>query len=152
MTEKTVIIENCKRNLLPISFFSYSIVVPNKNSKVTYDTLRQFKYTLLPVERDGFSYDSNRIGYKSLVKLLEMRYSSDDMVEIEREYQDFFDAVKRSGDVDHVFNWQDDSRVSNAKEFVDSISILPNMPPLSSILNGVKLGKVYLYKDLDIVI
>lgn len=140
LTEENVVIENCKRNLLPISSFSHSIIVPNKNSKVTYDTLRQFKYTLLPAERDGFSYDSNRIGYKSLVKLLETRYSSTDMVEIEREYQGFFDAVKKIGDVDHVFNWQDDSRIPNAKEFIDSISILPNMPPLSSILNGVKLG------------
>ena len=47
LTEENVVIENCKRNLLPISSFSHSIIVPNKNSKETYDTLRQLKYNLL---------------------------------------------------------------------------------------------------------
>lgn len=140
LADESIKIENAKRNLLPISLFSHSITVPHKNSKVAYDTLKQFRYTILPAERDGFSYDGNRIGYKSLVKLLEARYSSADMVEIEKEYQSFFEAVKKIGDVDHVINWQNDSSIPNANEFIDNISILPNMPPLSSILNGVKLG------------
>ena len=140
LSDETVAIENVKRNLLPISLFSHSIIVPQKNSKVAYDTLKQFRYTMLPAERDGFSYDGNRIGYKSLVKLLEARYSGDDMVKIEKEYQEFFDAVKEIGDVESIINWQNKSDIPNAKEFVENISILPNMPPLSSILNGVKLG------------
>lgn len=140
LADDSIKIENAKRNLLPISLFTHSIAVPNKNSKVTYDTLKQFRYTILPAERDGFSYDGNRIGYKSLVKLLEARYSSADMVEIEKEYQTFFETVKQIGDVDHIINWQNDSNIPNANEFIENISILPNMPPLSSILNGVKLG------------
>ena len=136
----SVVIEKAKRNLLPINLFSYSITVPKKNTKVAFDVLRQFKYTMLPAERDGFSYDSNKIGYRSLVKLLEARYSKDDMVKIEDEYQSFFETVKSIGDVDRILNWQDDSDIPNAKEFIDSVSVLPNMPPLSSILNGVKLG------------
>ena len=140
LSDTTVSIESVKRNLLPINLFTHSISVPQKNSKVSYDTLKQFKYTLLPAERDGFSNDGNRIGYRSLVKLLEAKYSAEDLVCIESEYQSFFDAVKKIGDVDRVINWQNDSDIPNAKEFIDNISILPNMPPLSTILNGVKLG------------
>ena len=140
LSDTTVSIESVKRNLLPINLFTHSITVPQKNSKVSYDTLKQFKYTLLPAERDGFSNDGNRIGYRSLVKLLEAKYSAEDLVRIESEYQSFFDAVKKIGDVDRVINWQNDSDIPNAKEFIDNISILPNMPPLSTILNGVKLG------------
>ena len=140
LSDTTVSIESVKRNLVPINLFTHSITVPQKNSKVSYDTLKQFKYTLLPAERDGFSNDGNRIGYRSLVKLLEAKYSAEDLVRIESEYQSFFDAVKKIGDVDRVINWQNDSDIPNAKEFIDNISILPNMPPLSTILNGVKLG------------
>ena len=140
LSDEKVFIDNAKRNLLPINLFSHSITVPQKATKVSYDTLKQFKYTLLPAERDGFSNDGNRIGYRSLVKLLEAKYSAEDLVRIESEYQSFFDAVKKIGDVDRVINWQNDSDIPNAKEFIDNISILPNMPPLSTILNGVKLG------------
>ena len=140
LCDTAVSIESVKRNLLPINMYSHSIMVPQKKARVIYDTIKQFKYTMLPAERDGFSYDGNRIGYKSLVKLLEARYNSADMIEIEKEYQSFFDTVKKIGDVERIFNWQEDSGIPNAKEFIDNISILPNMPPLSSILNGVKLG------------
>lgn len=140
LSDEKVSIDSVKRNLLPINLFSHSITVPQKATKVSYDTLKQFKYTLLPAERDGFSNDGNRIGYRSLVKLLEAKYSAEDLVRIESEYQSFFDAVKKIGDVDRVINWQNDSDIPNAKEFIDNISILPNMPQLSTILNGVKLG------------
>lgn len=140
LSDKSVTIEKAKRALLPIGMYSFSITVPQKESRVSYDTIRQFKYTMLPAERDGFSYDSSRIGYRSLVKLLESKYSDEDLVKIEGEYQSFFETVKNVGGVEKVINWQDDSGIPNAKEFIDSISILPNMPPLSTILNGVKLG------------
>lgn len=140
LADESVVIDVAKRNLLPINMYTYSITVPGKGSKVSFDTLRYFKYTLLPAERDGFSADGNRIGYKSLVKLLEAKYSSDDMVQIEKKYEEFFEEVKRIGNVDSILNWQDYTSIPNAKDFVANIAILPNMPPLSSILNGVKLG------------
>ena len=140
LTDSTVSISDVKRNLLPISMYTHTIIVPEKETKVAYDVLKYFKYTMLPAERDGFSYDNNRIGYKSLVKLLESRYSKENMVHIEKQYQTFFDEVKKVGDVDSVLNWQDYSSIPGAKDFISSISILPNMPPLSTILNGVKLG------------
>ena len=71
LTDSTVSISDVKRNLLSISLYTHTIIVPEKETKVAYDVLKYFKYTMLPAERDGFSYDNNRIGYKSLVKLLE---------------------------------------------------------------------------------
>ena len=140
LSDESVEIERVKRNLLPISLYSHSIIVPGKQSKVSYDTLKQFRYTLLPAERDGFSYDSNRIGYRSLVKLLEAKYSNTDMVKIEGEYETFFNTVKKIGNIEQVINWQDESDIPYAKEFIKNISVLPNMPSLSSILNSIKLG------------
>ena len=140
LSDETVEIERIKRNLLPISLYTHSIIVPGKQSNVTYDTLKQFRYTLLPAERDGFSYDSSRIGYRSLVKLLEAKYSSADMVKIENEYETFFNTVKKIGNIEQVINWQDESDIPYAKEFIKNISVLPNMPSLSSILNSIKLG------------
>lgn len=140
LSDETVDIERVKRNLLPISLYTHSIIVPGKQSNVTYDTLKQFRYTLLPAERDGFSYDSSRIGYRSLVKLLEAKYSSADMVKIENEYETFFNTVKKIGNIEQVINWQDESDIPYAKEFIKNISVLPNMPSLSSILNSIKLG------------
>lgn len=140
LSDESVEIERVKRNLLPISLYTHSIIVPGKQSKVAYDTLKQFRYTFLPAERDGFSYDSNRIGYRSLVKLLEAKYSSTDMVRIEGEYETFFNTVKEIGNIEQVINWQDESDIPYAKEFIKNISVLPNMPSLSSILNSIKLG------------
>ena len=140
LSDPKVVVSEVKRNLLPINMFTYSIIVPEKGTKVAYDVLRYFKYTMLPAERDSFSYDNNKIGYKSLVKLLESRYSKESLVHIEQQYQTFFDEVKKVGGVDSVLNWQDYSSIPGAKDFISSISILPNMPPLSTILNGVKLG------------
>lgn len=140
LSDPKVVVSEVKRNLLPINMFTYSIIVPEKGTKVAYDVLRYFKYTMLPAERDSFSYDNNKIGYKSLVKLLESRYSNESLVHIEQQYQTFFDEVKKVGGVDSVLNWQDYSSIPGAKNFISSISILPNMPPLSTILNGVKLG------------
>lgn len=140
LSDPKVVVSEVKRNLLPINMFTYSIIVPEKGTKVAYDVLRYFKYTMLPAERDSFSYDNNKIGYKSLVNLLESRYSNESLVHIEQQYQTFFDEVKKVGDVDSVLNWQDYSSIPGAKDFISSISILPNMPPLSTILNGVKLG------------
>lgn len=140
LSDESVEIERVKRNLLPISLYTHSIIVPGKQSKVAYDTLKQFRYTFLPAERDGFSYDGNRIGYRSLVKLLEAKYSSTDMVRIEGEYETFFNTVKEIGNIEQVINWQDESDIPHAKEFIKNISVLPNMPSLSSILNSIKLG------------
>jgi predicted ATP-dependent endonuclease of OLD family len=42
--------------------------------------------------------------------------------------------------MDRVINWQDESELADAKEFFSHISILPNMPPMQSILSSMRLG------------
>ncbi len=133
-------IENIKMNLLPTAMFTYSILIPQKGVKVAYDTLRQFRYTALTADRDNFSNSNERIGSKSLVKLLQMKLTSNDLLIVEKEYSHFFDALKSLSGMDNIINWQNRSEIPNAKDFFDNIDILPNMPPMTSILNSVRLG------------
>ena len=133
-------IENVKMNLLPTTMFTYSILIPQKGAKVAYDTLRQFKYTALTADRDNFSNSNERIGSKSLVKLLQMKLTSNDLLTVEKEYSHFFDALKSLSGMDNIINWQNRSEIPNAKDFFDNIDILPNMPSMTSILNSVRLG------------
>lgn len=133
-------IGNIRMNLLPTRMYGYSIVVPEKGTKVAYDTLRQFKYMALSADRDSFSNTDERIGSKSLVRLLQMRLSDTDLLTVEKEYSRFFDALKNLSGMEQVINWQDSSKIPNAKEFFDNIDILPNMPPMTSILSSVRLG------------
>ena len=131
---------NIQMNLLPTRLYGHSIVVPQKGTKVTYDTLRQFKYMALSADRDSFSNTNERIGSRSLVRLLQMRLSDADLLTVEKEYSRFFDKLKNLSGMDRVINWQDSSEIPNAKDFFDNINILPNMPPMTSILNSVRLG------------
>lgn len=133
-------IGNFRINLLPTRMYGYSIVVPQKGTKVTYDASRQFKYMVLSADRDNFSNTNERIGSRSLVKLLQMRLSDADLLTVEKEYSHFFDALKNLSGMDQVINWQENSEIPNAKDFFDNIDILPNMPPMTSIFSSVRLG------------
>lgn len=133
-------IETIKMNLLPIDLYSYTIKVPNKNESISYDTLRLFRYTSLVAERDDFSQTSERLGSKSLVKLLEMKLDTNSKITIEKEYTNFFAKLKNLSNMENIINWQENSNISNAKDFFKKISILPNMPKMSSLLNSIKLG------------
>ena len=42
--------------------------------------------------------------------------------------------------MEEIINWQDNSEIKRAKDFFDKISVLPNMPSMTSILNSVQLG------------
>ena len=141
-------IENFRMNLLPTRMYGYSIVVPQKGTKVAYDTLRQFKYMALSADRDNFSNTNERIGSRSLVKLLQMRLSDADLLTVEKEYSHFFDALKNLSGMDQVINWQENSEIPNAKDFFDNIDILPNMPLMTSIFSSVRLG--YLGESLSL--
>ena len=61
-------------------------------------------------------------------------------VKIEKKYIDFFKTVREEGKLDAVLNWQEYSDIPNAQEFFSEISILPNMPQMSSILGSIRLG------------
>ena len=135
-------IESIKMNLLPMDLYSYSIMVPYKGSSVSYDDLKLFKYTALIAERDDFSRSSNKLGSKSLIKLLQMKLDTASKLKVEEEYTSFFDTLKDLGEMENILNWQKNSDIPNAKDFFEKISILPNMPNMSSLLSSVKLGYV----------
>lgn len=132
-------IEHLKMNLLPIEQYKHSIGVPYKGS-ISYDVLKQFKYTSLAAERDEFSKSNEKLGSKSLVKLLQMKLDEHNKILVEKEYSKFFDTLKNLADVDNIINWQEHSELQNAKDFFEKINVLPNMPTMTSILNSVRLG------------
>lgn len=128
-----------KMNLLPTEYYSYFVSVPGKGS-VTYDVLKLYKYVTLEAERDEFSRTKERLGSKSLVKLLQTRLTDDNKLKIEKGYNHFFEELKSVSHMDSVINWQDESELADAKEFFSHIRILPNMPPMQSILSSIRLG------------
>lgn len=139
-------IDDLKINLLPIELYEYSIYVPNKNKQVSYEKLKKFTYNFITDTRDDFSNNDYNIGSKNLVNLLNNKLTNTDKIELETEYNNFFEIVKNLTNMDEIFNWQEYSDIENASDFFDKITILPNMPPMYSLLNSVTLG----YDDLNI--
>lgn len=133
-------INQYQMNLLPTDLYSYIISVPGKNEKIPYDSLRRFKYTSLEAERDNFSLSSDRLGSKSLIHLLQMKLDDEAKLKVEQEYRHFFEIIKTVSKMEEIINWQDNSEIKRAKDFFDKISVLPNMPSMTSILNSVQLG------------
>lgn len=138
-------IATVKMNLLPTEYYSYSVGVPGKGS-VSYDVLKLYKYIALEAERDEFSRTRERIGSKSLVKLFQMGLTDGDKLKVEKEYNNFFEQLRSISKMDQVINWQDESDLKEAKEFFSHISIMPNMPPMQTILTSIRLG----YSDAEL--
>lgn len=132
--------DDFQKSLLPISAFKTTIIIPGKESDVPYDVRTMFKTVDLPAERDTFSGNMDRLGSKALIDVLQENLAVQSKVKIEQEYTKFFETIKTEAKFDSVLNWQDYSDISNAKEFFDEISVLPNMPQFGSILGNVKLG------------
>lgn len=133
-------LEKVKINLLPTNLYTHIIVVPKKKTSVSYDTLKYFKYTSLIAERDDFSNSNEKLGSKSLVKLLQMKLDTKAKLTVEKEYSKFFETLKNLSGMEDVINWQENTEIENAKSFFEEINILPNMPPMNSLLNSVRLG------------
>lgn len=127
-------------SLLPVELYEYSITVPEKDNKIAYDTLSRFQCVNLPAERDSFSNNADRLGNKALSSLLYKGINPDSQVKIEKSYNAFFDTIKTEGNLDQILNWQEYSDIDNAQEFFSQISVLPNMPPINSIIGSIKLG------------
>ena len=131
---------NIQMSLLPMELFDYSITVPGKGNKIPYDIISRFRTVELPAERDNFASNADRLGSKALSDLLQKGLTSDSQVKIEKAYREFFDTVRTEGKLDTVLNWQQYSDIQNAQDFFKQISILPNMPQMSSILGSIRLG------------
>lgn len=132
--------ENIQMSLLPVELFDYSITVPGKESNISYETLMKFRSLDLPTERDSFASNAGRLGSKALSDLLKKGMRANSQVNIEKAYISFFDTIKKEGRMDSVLNWQNYSDIPNAQHFFRQISILPNMPQMSSILGSIRLG------------
>lgn len=129
-------------SLLPTELFRYEIIVPDGDCsrRVPYDVLSRFKYALLPAERDNFAASSNKLGSQALINLLRNKMDPIGQRDIERGYGDFLDIIRKSAKLDEVINWQEYTDTPGAQEFFREISVLPNMPPMSSILGSIRLG------------
>lgn len=132
--------ERTKMSLLPMEVFSFSITIPGKEKSISYETLARFRSVELPAERDSFASNSDKLGSKALSDLLQKGLTADSQVKIEEKYTEFFDTIREEGKLDSVLNWQDYSEIPNAQKFFQEISILPNMPQMSSIIGSVRLG------------
>ena len=133
-------IEHLRMNLLPIEFYKYYILVPSTGEQVSFTDLNEFQYNSLAAERDEFSNKASRIGSKALVSLLQNKLTEEQKVKVEQSYDTFFNEMKDISKVEDLFNWQEVSELENAKDFFNNITLLPNMPSMSSLLNNVKLG------------
>lgn len=133
-------VDNIKMNLLPIELFKYSIIVPSGKEPVVYTELANFKYNALAAERDEFSNKHTQLGSKALVNLLHNKLSKEQKVRVEQSYETFFTDLKEISNLEGIFNWQEQSELENAKDFFDEITLLPNMPSMSSLLNNVRIG------------
>lgn len=133
-------IEKMKLNLLPIEMYKYSVVIPKTNEQVAFTDLSSFKYDSLAAERDDFSQKNTQLGSQALVSLLHNKLGNEQKIKVEASYGKFFEDLKEISNLDGIFNWQENSDIENAKEFFEQISLLPNMPSISSLLNNVKLG------------
>lgn len=138
--KETDTIETIKMNLLPIELYKYFITVSSTGEQVAYSDLANFKYNALAAERDEFSNKNTHLGSKALVNLLHNKLSEEQKVRVEQSYENFFTNLKEISNLEGVFNWQEQSELENAKEFFNEITLLPNMPSMSSLLNNVRLG------------
>ncbi|RAS75802.1 ATP-dependent nuclease [Priestia endophytica] len=138
--KRTDSIESIKMNLLPIEFFKYSIIIPSTGEQVGYSELSNFKYNALAAERDEFSNKTTQLGSKALVNLLYNKLTEEQKVQVEQSYDTFFSDLKSISKIEGIFNWQENSEIENAKDFFNEITLLPNMPSMSSLLNNVRLG------------
>lgn len=135
-------VREIRLSLLPMDEFHYEIATlePEGGRKVPYEVLSRFRYFTLPAERDSFGANSDRLGSKSLTRLLQNNINPAGQKRIERGYGNFLETVREAAQLDEIINWQDYSDVPNASDFFDSISVLPNMPPMSSIFSSIRLG------------
>lgn len=135
-------IQSIKMSLLPMSAYRYEIVSPDASGDrhLPYDVLARFRYFALPAERDGFAASSDRFGFKPLIHLLQEKVEPAGRKRIEQGYGEFLKTIRDAAKLNEVINWQDYSDDPRAKGFFGSVSVLPNMPLMSSIFSSIRLG------------
>ncbi len=122
--------------------FRHEITSPDANggSKLSYDVLTRFRHFAIPAERDGFAASNDRLGSKPLIHLLQEKVDPAGQKKVEQGYSLFLQTIRDAAELDKVINWQEYSNDPRARDFFSSISVLPNMPPMGSILGSIRLG------------
>ena len=135
-------VRQIKMSLLPMGEFRHEISSPDASggSKLSYDVLSRFRHFAIPAERDGFAASNDRLGSKPLIHLLQDKVDPAGQKKVEQGYSLFLQTIRDAAELDKVINWQDYSNDPRARDFFGAISVLPNMPPMSSILGGIRLG------------
>lgn len=135
-------VQAIKLSLLPMEMYRYEIVVPDSENshRVPYEVLSRFRHVSLPAERDNFAASTDRLGSRALINLLQEKLDPLGMKAIEQGYDGFLKTIRSSAKLNEVINWQNYANTPNAKDFFDKISVLPNMPSMSSILGSIRLG------------
>lgn len=135
-------IQSIKMSLLPMSEYRHEIVSPDPSGdrRLHYDVLARFRYFSLSAERDNFGASAGRLGSRPLIHLLQDKINPTGQKHIEQGYGAFLKTIRDAANLDEIINWQDYSDDRRAKDFFDSISVLPNMPPMSSIFASIRLG------------
>lgn len=135
-------VQSIKMSLLPMSEYKYEIVSPDTsgNRHLPYDVLTRFRCFSLPAERDNFASSSYKLGSKPLVHLLQQKVEPAGQKRIEQGYGEFLETIRDAAKLDEVINWQNYSDDPRAKDFFDSVSVLPNIPLMSSIFSSIRLG------------
>lgn len=135
-------IHSIKMSLLPMSEYQHEIVSPDASGDrhLPYDVLARFRYFALPAERDSFAASADRLGSKPLVHLLQEKVDPAGRKLIEQGYGEFLETIRDAAKLDQVINWQEYSDDPRARDFFESVSVLPNMPLMSSIFSSIRLG------------
>lgn len=132
--------EGIVHTLLPIEQYETEITNGSGDKAVSYSDLQNFSYSLIPAERDDFSGNIRNIGSKLFVDMLTRKLGGSQKSSIEKGYNDFFDKIRSSAQVDDLINWQKYSSIENSREFFNDLELQPNIPNLYSILNSARLG------------
>jgi len=132
--------QNIKHSLLPIEHFVSEITTEMEENSIGYSDLQNFRYALIPAERDEFSSSIRNIGSKLFVRLLSSNLTAEKNSSIENAYNVFFDNIRKTATVNELINWQNNPMLENAKKFFSDLELQPNMPNLYSILNSARLG------------
>ena len=132
--------EGIVHTLLPIELYETEITNGSGDKAVSYTDLQNFSYSLIPAERDDFSGNIRNIGSKLFVDMLTKKLGGSQKSSIEKGYNDFFDKIRNSAQVDDLINWQKYSSIENSREFFNDLELQPNIPNLYSVLNSARLG------------
>ena len=127
-----------KKNQMEAVIVDYWKRIPKESFQNWYKSQSRYR-TKEDREKDALLEDAT-ITMPEMAQLLGTTRSSVYTILDNPKYSHFFESLKEISDINDIINWQEISEMEEAKKFFSHINILPNMPPMQSILNSVRLG------------